>query len=125
MKIRRLGIPAIALAAAGALMLSGCASGSTPAPAGDTAAIISTNGSEPQNPLIPTNTTETGGGKITTSLFAGLVSYNAKGETENEVAKSIESDDAKNWTVTLNDGWKFSDGEAVTASSFVDAWNFG
>ena len=125
MKIRKLGISAIALAATGALMLSGCASGDAAPAAGDTAAIITTNGSEPQNPLIPTNTTETGGGKITTSIFAGLVSYNAKGETENEVAKSIESDDAKNWTVTLNDGWKFTNGEAVTADSFVDAWNFG
>ncbi|WBM79709.1 ABC transporter substrate-binding protein [Cryobacterium breve] len=126
MKIRRLGISAIALATAGALMLSGCASGSTtPAKTGDAKAIISTNGSEPQNPLITTNTTETGGGKIMTSIYAGLVSYDAKGEGKNEVAKSISADDAQHWTITLNTGWKFTNGEAVTSKSFVDAWNYG
>ena len=127
MKINRLGIVAISLAAVGALTLSGCAAGTekAAAPKGDSKAIITTNGSEPQNPLIPTNTAETGGGKVVTSVFAGLVSYTAKGELENEVAKSIESDDAQNWTVTLEDGWKFSNDEPVTAKSFVDAWNYG
>jgi oligopeptide transport system substrate-binding protein len=118
-----MGIVAIALASTGALALSGCAGGSTTA--ADGSAIITTNGSEPQMSLIPTNTTEAGGGKIITSIFAGLVSYSETGEIENEVAKSIESDGATNWTVTLNDGWTFTNDEPVTASSFVDAWNYG
>ncbi|WP_130178182.1 ABC transporter substrate-binding protein [Cryobacterium sp. SO1] len=127
MKRSRMGLSALALISVSALALAGCASSNDEpaAPAGDSSAIVSTNGSEPQNPLIPTNTTETGGGKIMTSLFAGLVSYDADGAIENEVAKSIESDDATNWTVTLNDGWTFTNGEAVTSSSFVDAWNYG
>lgn len=128
MKINRAGLAAIALAAAGALVLSGCASGNdeaAPAATGDSTAIITTNGSEPQNPLIPTNTTETGGGKIVTSIFAGLVSYTADGQIENDVAESIKSDDGQNWTVTLKDGQEFSNGEPVTANSFVDAWNYG
>jgi oligopeptide transport system substrate-binding protein len=122
-----MGLSALALVSVSALALSGCASSAdeADAPAADTAAIISTNGSEPQNPLIPTNTTETGGGKIATSIFAGLVSYNAAGEIENEVAESIESDDATNWTVTLEEGWTFTNDEPVTADSFVDAWNYG
>ena len=124
MKIKKLGITAIALAAVGALTLSGCASDSKSESAGDSSAIISTNGSEPQNPLLPANTTETGGGKIVTSIFAGLVSYTATGEIQNEVAKSIESDDAQTWTVTLNDGWTFTNDEPVTSNSFVDAWNY-
>ena len=129
MKIKKLGLVAVALAAASALALSGCASdtgsgsGSTEG-ASSSSAIITTNGSEPQNPLLPANTTETGGGKIVTSIFAGLVSYTADGEIENEVAKSIESDDAQHWTVTLNDGWTFTNDEPVTANSFVDAWNY-
>ena len=86
---------------------------------------MTVNGSEPQNPLIPTNTTETGGGKIVTSLFAGLVSYTADGEIENDVAESIESDDSQHWTVKLKEGQKFTDGSDVTANSFVDAWNYG
>jgi oligopeptide transport system substrate-binding protein len=128
LKINRAGIAAIALAATGALVLSGCATANDdPAPAatGDSTAIISTNGSEPQNPLIPTNTTETGGGKIVTSLFAGLVSYTGDGQIENDVAESIKSDDGQNWTVTLEDDWTFTNDEPVTASSFVDAWNYG
>jgi len=121
-----MGLSALAFISVSALALAGCSSSDEPdAPASDSAAIVSTNGSEPQNPLIPTNTTETGGGKIMTSIFAGLVSYNGDGEIENEVAKSIESDDATNWTVTLNDGWTFTNDEPVTASSFVDAWNYG
>jgi oligopeptide transport system substrate-binding protein len=118
---------AIALVAASALALTGCAAGDDEAasPSGDTSAIVSTNGSEPQNPLITTNTTETGGGKIATSLFAGLVSYDADGAIENEVAESIESDDATTWNITLEDGWTFTNGEPVTSQSFVDAWNYG
>jgi oligopeptide transport system substrate-binding protein len=127
LKTKRYGVAAIALAAAGALVLTGCTSGGSEpsAPAGDPEAIITTNGSEPQNPLIPTNTTETGGGKIVTSLFAGLVSYTAEGEIENDVAESIESEDSQSWTVKLKEGQTFTDGTPVTANSFVDAWNYG
>ena len=127
MKTKRYGVAAIALAAAGALVLTGCTSGGSEpsAPAGDPEAIITTNGSEPQNPLIPTNTTETGGGKIVTSLFAGLVSYTADGEIENDVAESIESEDSQSWTVKIKEGQTFTDGTPVTAKSFVDAWNYG
>ena len=127
MKTKRYGVAAIALAAAGALVLTGCTSGGSEpsAPAGDPEAIITTNGSEPQNPLIPTNTTETGGGKIVTSLFAGLVSYDAEGEIELDVAESIESEDSQSWTVKLKEGQTFTDGTPVTANSFVDAWNYG
>ncbi|WP_026851831.1 ABC transporter substrate-binding protein [Glaciibacter superstes] len=127
MKIKRIGTVAIALASVGALTLTGCASGGGDAPAesGDASAIITTNGNEPQNPLITTNTTEVGGGKITTSIYAGLVSYTADGEIENDVADSIESEDGQHWTVKLKDGWKFTNDEPVTAESFVDAWTYG
>ncbi|MFP7760990.1 ABC transporter substrate-binding protein [Marisediminicola sp. LYQ134] len=109
-----------------ALLLSGCASGDNEETGGTTGGgIITTNGNEPQNPLVPTNTSEVGGGKIATSIFAGLVSYTAEGEIENEVAESIESDDSTVWTVTLEDGWEFTDGTPVTSSSFIDAWNYG
>lgn len=120
---------AIALVGAASVVLAGCSSSNDTSPSksaavGDKSAIISTNGSEPQNPLIPSNTTETGGGKIVTSIFEGLVSYNAKGGTVNEVAKSIKSTDQTNWDITLNDGWKFTDGTPVTATSFTKAWNW-
>src|SRR5690606_23001587 len=46
------------------------------------------NGTEPQNPLIPTSTNEVGGGKILDAIFAGLVRYQADGSVENDVAES-------------------------------------
>ncbi len=87
---------------------------------------ISVYGSEPQNPLIPTNTTETGGGSILENLFVGLVEYETDGTPYNEVAKSITPNkDSTEFRVKLKDGWTFSNGEPVTADSFINAWNFG
>lgn len=83
------------------------------------------NGTEPENPLIPTNTSEVGGGRIITSAFSGLVYYTAEGKVENEVAESIETEDSQSWTIKIREGLKFSDGSPLTAQSFVDAWNFG
>ncbi len=113
---------------AAALLLSGCGGGGDDgggSGGGDGDMIINARGLEPQNPLIPTSTNEVGGGRIVDLLYAGLVSYTSEGETEMEVADSIESEDNKTWTVKLKDGWTFSDGSAVTANSFVDAWNYG
>ena len=126
MKIKRIGVAAIALAAAGVLVLTGCTSGSPEATDGaSTSAVITTNGSEPQNPLVPTNTNEVGGGKILDSIFAGLVYYDAEGAPHNDVAESIETTDAQNYTIKIRPGLKFTNGEDVTANSFVDAWNYG
>ncbi|PPI05720.1 ABC transporter substrate-binding protein, partial [Rathayibacter sp. AY1D2] len=127
MNIRRYGFGALALVAASTLVLAGCSSSNDSgggASGGDAAAIISTNGSEPQNPLIPTNTNEVGGGKILDEIFAGLVYYDAKGAPENDVAESIESDDAQNYTITIKSGLTFTNGDPVTSSSFIDAWNY-
>lgn len=113
-----------------ALALTACASGagsqtsgaaSGEAPAASTG-IITTNGSEPQNPLIPGMTNETGGGKILNLIFAGLVYYDAKGETHLEDAESIETTDSTKWTVKLKKDRKFSDGTPVLAKNYVEAW---
>ncbi|MCS5496571.1 ABC transporter substrate-binding protein [Cnuibacter physcomitrellae] len=125
MKIRRIGVGVIALAAASALALSGCATGSSDSSSGSSSAVITTNGSEPQNPLIPTNTNETGGGKILDAIFAGLVYYDATGAPQNDLADSITTDDSKTFTIKIKDGETFSDGSPVTANSFVDAWQYG
>ena len=126
MKIRRFAGFAATIAV-GALALTSCASegsngGST---ADGSSGIVTAWGSEPQNPLIPTNTNEVGGGKIIELVFAGLVYYDADGTPHNEVAESIETEDAQNYTITLQDGWTFTNGEPVTSESFVDAWNYG
>ena len=80
---------------------------------------------EPENPLIPTNTSETEGGQVVDALFTGLVQYDADTtEQIGGVAESIESEDSKTWTITLKD-WTFHDGTPVTSDSFIKAWNYG
>ena len=87
--------------------------------------VVTALGTEPQNPLLPTNTNEVGGGRIVYLLFAGLYSYAADGSVVNEVAKDITTTDNQTFTVTLNEGWTFSDGTPVTSDSFIKAWNYG
>lgn len=87
--------------------------------------VVTANGAEPQNPLLPADTNEINGWRIVDRLFAGLMSYDAKGNPTNEVARSIDTTDNVNFHITLEPGWTFSDGTPVTAGSFVDAWNYG
>ncbi|MCI9887950.1 ABC transporter substrate-binding protein [Micrococcales bacterium 31B] len=112
---------------------SGSSSTSAVATAGSTATaadkateeILTYNGTEPQNPLLTTMTNEVGGGRVLEAIYAGLVVYSLDGKVEMEIAKSIDTTDNKTFTITLNEGWKFTNGEAVTSKSFVDAWNYG
>lgn len=80
---------------------------------------------EPEH-LTPTNSNESEGIAVLKAVFKGLVDYDPRTtETRLQVAESIESEDGgKTWTVTLEDGWTFHNGEPVTAASFVDAWNY-
>jgi oligopeptide transport system substrate-binding protein len=127
-------VAALAATAAIALAVTGCGSSSDgDSPTGTAGSsvgngndlIVTANGTEPQNPLIPTNTNEVGGGRVVDMLWSGLVYYDAEGKPVNEVAESIETEDSQTYTITLKDGWTFTNGEAVTAESFVNAWNYG
>ncbi len=134
MRLKRtwLAVPAVLALSLGACSGGGDAKTEDADQSGDAAApieasdeVIIANNSEPQNPLIPTNTNEVSGGKVIDLIFSGLVYYDAAGDVHNEVAESIETDDSQHYTVTLKEGWEFEDGTPVTASSFVDAWNLG
>ncbi|MCW2789094.1 MAG: transporter substrate-binding protein [Aeromicrobium sp.] len=125
---RRTRLAGVALIAAGSLTLAACGGGSDDKNdgGGSTSDVISVYGTNPQNPLIPTATNEVGGGDPLDNLFSGLVAYNTDGSVSNEVADSIKAnEDSTVWTVTIKDGQKFTDGSAVTADSFVKAWNYG
>ena len=115
-----------ALGAACAMLFSAAAcGGSSSSSQSDGQTIISVNNTEPQSPLVPADTNEMGGGKVIRYLFEGLVSYDVKGKQHLEVAKSITpNDDATQYTITIKDGWKFTNGEAVTAESFAKAWSY-
>ncbi|MBW5420673.1 ABC transporter substrate-binding protein [Streptomyces sp. BG9H] len=91
----------------------------------DPKGIVSYANGEPQNPLQPSNTMEAYGSVVIDSLFTGLVHYDKQGDITYENAESVTPDKAnKVWTVKLKPGWKFHNGEAVTAKSYVDAWNW-
>lgn len=123
MKFSRFGYVATAAIAVGALALTGCASGGPSESSSSNAkAIITTNGSEPESGLIPSDTNEVGGGKILDEIFAGLVYYDAKGKPVNDLAESIDTDDSINFTIKIKSGQKFTNGDPVDAASFVNAW---
>ncbi|MFG2500447.1 ABC transporter substrate-binding protein [Streptomyces sp. NPDC048441] len=91
----------------------------------DPKGIVSYANGEPQNALQPSNTMEAYGSVVIDSLFTGLVHYDKQGNITYENAESVTPDKAnKVWTVKLKPGWKFHNGEAVTAKSYVDSWNW-
>lgn len=121
----------VALGAAATLVLAACGGGG--GDTGGNADPAATGGSysvqlasDPENPLIPGNTSESEGNQVLKALFTPLVTYNAE-TTALEykgAAESIESPDNTVWTVKLKPGWTFHDGTPVTSKSFVDAWNY-
>ncbi|ARI52455.1 MULTISPECIES: ABC transporter substrate-binding protein [Streptomyces] len=115
-----------ACAVAVALAATACGGGGDDSGGSGADGIVSSSWGDPQNPLEPANTNEVQGGKVLDMVFRGLVRYDPKtGEAQNMLAESIDSDDAQNFTIKIKDGWTFSNGEKVTAKSFVDAWNYG
>lgn len=86
---------------------------------------INVRGCNPENPLIPADTNESCGSNILDLSVAKLIKYNPENAApELDLAESIESSDSQTFTVKLKKDYKFSDGTAVTAKSFVDAWNY-
>lgn len=111
------GATAVALAA------TACGGGSSGG--GGEAGVVRASWGDPQNPLEPANTNEVQGGKVLDMVFRGLKRYNpSTGRAENMVAESITTDDSQTFRVKLRSGWKFSNGEAVTSDSFINAWNY-
>jgi len=76
--------------------------------------------------LFPGMTNETAGSAVMNALFSPLLDYDQEsGDPYPVVAAELPtSDDNINWTITINDGWTFHNGEKVTAKSYVDAWNW-
>lgn len=57
---------------------------------------------------------------VTENLYANLLSYDADGNVVGELAESwTHNDDLTEWTITLKDGLKFSDGSDLTAEDVV------
>lgn len=114
-------------AVAVALAAAACGGGSDGGTRGSHGSgILSASWGDPQKPLELTNTGETLGTTVLDMIFRNLKRYDAKtGKAENMLAEKIETSDSQNFTITIKNGWTFSNGEKVTAKSFVDAWNYG
>ncbi|WP_371645209.1 peptide ABC transporter substrate-binding protein [Streptomyces mirabilis] len=113
-------------AAAVALVATACGGGGGGGGGGGASGVLSSSWGDPQNPLEPSNTNEVQGGKVLDMIFRGLKRYDARtGAAKNMLAQKIDTSDSQNFTITVKDGWTFSNGEPVTAQSFVDAWNYG
>ncbi|MFD3499614.1 ABC transporter substrate-binding protein [Streptomyces sp. NPDC058676] len=115
----------VACAAATALAATACGGGGSDS-AGDMGGVLSSSWGDPQNPLEPANTNEVQGGKVLDMIFRSLKRYDPEtGKADDMLAEKIDTSDSRNFTITIKDGWTFSNGEKVTAKSFVDAWNYG
>ncbi|GAB3753898.1 ABC transporter substrate-binding protein [Zhihengliuella somnathii] len=114
----------VAVTSALALALTACGGGED---GGNEATdgVVTAHNTEPENGLIPTSTSEVGGGRVVDLIYSGLYSYAADGSLQPELAESVTSEDNITWTVKLKEGQTFTDGTPVTAESFVKAWNYG
>ncbi|MEU1665503.1 ABC transporter substrate-binding protein [Streptomyces sparsogenes] len=115
---RAVGVPVLAVALAGPAV-TGCGGGGAPQ------GVVRSSWSDPPNPLEPANINDVQGGKVLDMIFRGLKRYDPDtGEARNALAERILTTDQRNFTVTIKRGWRFGNGEKVTAKSFVDAWNY-
>jgi oligopeptide transport system substrate-binding protein len=132
MRRRRWRAPA-AIPLAMALAITGCSSGdggSGEENGGGDAnktkdAVITVFGTEPERPLVPGDTNETGGSKVIDALFTGLMDYDpVSGEAKLANAESFELTAPDEYDVKLKKGWKFQDGTDVKADNYINAWNY-
>ncbi|WP_223624294.1 ABC transporter substrate-binding protein [Microbacterium sp. EST19A] len=110
----------IAASAVLALSLAGCSASSPDTDDAGDADPIRFAVEKPDS-LVPAN--QFTSYNIVIALFSPLTAIDDAGEITNVAAESVESDDAKLWTITLRDGWTFHDGTPVTAQDYVDTWN--
>jgi ABC-type transport system substrate-binding protein len=62
---------------------------------------------------------------VVRQLLKGLIEFDDdSGAPVNLIAESVTSGDNRVWTIRINSGYTFSNGEPVTADSFIDSWNF-
>ena len=68
--------------------------------------------------LFPAMTNETSGGAVLNALFSPLIDYDPEtGDPVPVMATEVPtSEDNINWTITINDGWTFHNGDPVTSA---------
>lgn len=133
MKIRGRGLGVSALVVAGALTLAAC--GGSDGGGGDAAASGGASGGtysvglETPQDLTPSNCYDLYCANILQGITTGLYTFQTEGSSMSTVGtpllKSVTtSDGGTTYVIEINSGSKFTNGEAVTAQTFVDTWNF-
>lgn len=79
---------------------------------------------EPQELLVPTNTTESEGSEVLASVFEPLVNYDENKKPVEAAADSVTTENNTVWTVKLKAGYTWHNGEPVKAEDYVRAWNY-
>ncbi|MES2708460.1 MAG: peptide ABC transporter substrate-binding protein [Verrucomicrobiota bacterium] len=98
-------------------MLTGCGER-----AGAPADLVFINGAEVGS-IDPTQVSSQIDGRVVTSLFEGLMRYNAQGRAEPGVAlDAIPSPDGRTYTFPLRPDARWSNGDPVTAQDFMKSW---
>lgn len=129
---RRRGLAIGALAATAALTLAACGSGdsgdSSTGAAGASGGTYSIGDETPQD-LTPSNCYDLYCANILQGVVTGLYTFETEGDSMKPVhtplLKSVTTDDnGKSYTLEIDNTSKFTNGEAVTAKTFVDTWNF-
>jgi len=122
-----------ALVASAALTLAACGGGSDSPGASASGNGASggkySYGDETPQDLTPSNCYDLYCANILQGVATGLFTFETEGSSmktaHTPLLKSIStSDNGKTYTIEINTGSKFTNGEAVTAKTFVDTWNF-
>ena len=133
MSLRKRGLVTGAVLVTGALTLTACSSsgssggGST---AGGGAGGSFSMAIEKPQAMTPSNCYDLYCAQVNRALFTGLFNFEkdssgAMVPVNTELTKSVTTaDKGKTWTVELNPGFTFTNGEAVTAKTFVDTFNY-
>lgn len=132
MSLRKRGLLMGAVILSGAMALSACSS-SSDGDNGDSGG--SSGGSfsmaiEKPQAMTPTNCYDLYCAQVNKTLFLGLFDFEtdeagAMVPVDTELTKSVTTEDeGKTWKIEINPGFTFTNGEAVTAKTFVDTWNY-
>jgi oligopeptide transport system substrate-binding protein len=132
MKNRGRGLGVSALVMAGALTLAACggsdSGGDVAASGGASGGTYSIGLQTPQD-LTPSNCYDLYCANILQGVTTGLYTFESDGASMKTIAtpllKSVTTpDEGTTYVIEINPGSTFTNGEAVTAQTFVDTWNF-
>lgn len=131
MSLRNRGLAAGGLLLGAALALSACSGGSSSSGGSSAGAGGSFSFAiQKFQALTPSNCYDLYCSQVNKALFLGLFVFepDASGAltpVATELTKSVSTpDDGKTWKIEINPGFTFTNGEKITAQTFVDTWNY-